>query len=89
MSAEELPLHDMIPLGKQLFVDILEEVPAYSHDKPEGIDMIGDSILCIINDDDFGITVSGDGKYLPKTNAEGGLDKTEIYFIPVSMRSAI
>ncbi len=89
LSAEELQLHDIIPLGKQLFVDILEEVPAYSHDKPEGIDMIGDSILCIINDDDFGITVSGDGKYLPKTNAEGGLDKTEIYFIPVSMRSAI
>ena len=88
-SAEELQRHEIVPVGKQLFVDILEEIPSYSHDKPEGIEMIGDSILCIINDDDFGITASGNGKYLPKTNAEGEFDKTEIYFLPVSSGKSI
>ncbi|MGL5689979.1 MAG: hypothetical protein ACRDD8_04070, partial [Bacteroidales bacterium] len=71
---------------KELFVDLLEAIPGYRHDKPEGITMYNDSTLCVVNDDDFGIDASLNGKFVPKTDAKGKLDRNVVYFIPVSLK---
>lgn len=81
LSLSELQKQGIEAVGKVLFVDILVAIPDYRHDKPEGITMIGDSILCIVNDDDFGINAAGNGKYVPKLDSEGRLDKSVVYFI--------
>lgn len=81
LSLSELHKQGIEAVGKVLFVDILVAIPDYRHDKPEGIAMIGDSILCVVNDDDFGINAAGNGKYVPKLDSEGHLDKSVVYFI--------
>lgn len=71
------------PVKKELARDLLQTIPGYAHDKPEGMTFIGDSILCVVNDDDFGITApSGTkGSIVPKLRADSQLDKNEIHFI--------
>lgn len=71
---------------KELACDLLQAIPGYAHDKPEGMAFIGDSILCVVNDDDFGITApSGTkGSLAPKLCKNGLPDKNEIYFIRLS-----
>lgn len=71
------------PVEKFLFCDILETIPAYPHDKPEGMALIGEDMLCIVNDDDFGITAAAkaDGSVIPKLRKDNQLDRNEIYFI--------
>lgn len=73
---------------KKLFCDILKAIPAYDHDKPEGIAMIGDSILCVVNDDDFGINSpsKADGTIVPKLKTNRQTDRNKIYFIPCQSR---
>lgn len=69
------------PLRKELLVDLLEAIPSYDHDKPEGITLIGDSILAVANDDDFGVSSLPDGTPIPKRKKNGQVDRNEIYFI--------
>ena len=83
LTNEELANQNLIPVQKSLLVDLLVAIPGYRHDKPEGITLIGDSILCVVNDDDFGINATSDGKYEPKVDANGNLDKNVVYFIPI------
>ena len=45
---------DSIHVAKRLLADIIESVPSYWHDKTEGMCLLNDSTLCIVNDDDFG-----------------------------------
>lgn len=84
LSAQELAKQNITPVSKELFVDILTAIPDYRHDKPEGISFIGDSILCVVNDDDFGINATTDATYIPKLDATGRLDKNTVYFIAVT-----
>lgn len=84
LSAEQLKSDNINPVSKTLFVDILEAVPSYRHDKPEGITLIDNSVLCVVNDDDFGINATADGRYAPKLDSKRCLDKNRVYFIPVS-----
>lgn len=86
LSLVELQNEWIKPVCKALFVDILATVPNYRHDKPEGISMIGDSILCVVNDDDFGIGATINGSYAPKQDCNSHLDKNTVYFIPVSIK---
>lgn len=73
-------------VGKELFCDILRMIPFYGHDKPEGISMVGDSILAIVNDDDFGIDVSGEEcTLISKVMGNKKKDHSCIYLIPVGM----
>jgi len=60
-------------------------IPDYPHDKAEGLAVIGDSVIAVANDDDFGITADCDGKgtYVPKLCPNGKLDCNEVYFIPL------
>lgn len=67
------------PLRKELVVDLLKAVPDYDHDKPEGIALIGDSILAVVNDDDFGVSSLPDGSPSPKMLKNGKIDRNEIY----------
>lgn len=68
---------------KSLFCDILQVIPSYNHDKPEGISVIGNSMLAIVNDDDFGIDAS-DKKtvFKSKVNKDNKIDHSCIYLIP-------
>lgn len=83
LTSEALSMQKIVPAKKRLFVDLLVAIPGYRHDKPEGVALIGDSVLCVVNDDDFGIDATSDGKFQPKVDAQGALDKNVVYFIPL------
>ncbi len=92
MSTKALAENNIHPVSKELFCDILAAIPNYPHDKPEGIALINrkkGSVsvveLCIVNDDDFGITSPErpDGSIVPKLSPNGLLDKNKMYFIPI------
>lgn len=85
-TSEELIAAKILPVKKELLTDLLTAIPGYRHDKPEGITMYNDSTLCVVNDDDFGIDASSDGKFVPKTDASGQLEKNTVYFIRVSLK---
>ena len=86
LSAQQLSQQGIIPASKRLLVDLMAAIPSYRHDKPEGISLIGDSILCVVNDDDFGINATADGKYTPKLDVKGELDRNTVYFIAVNLK---
>ncbi|MFR3331875.1 MAG: esterase-like activity of phytase family protein [Odoribacter splanchnicus] len=73
------------PVRKELACDLLQAIPGYAHDKPEGMALISNSILSIINDDDFGITASKNSSatVIPKRQKNHLLDKNKLYFIPL------
>ena len=71
------------PLRKTLAVDLLADVPSYDHDKPEGMALIGDSILAVVNDDDFGVSSLPDGTPVSKLKRNGRRDHNQIYFIRI------
>jgi hypothetical protein len=66
-ATSEADFASLIPVSKSLVLDIINRFPNYSHDKPEGITLIGNDVLAISNDDDFGIVDDGTGSYIPKT----------------------
>jgi hypothetical protein len=80
-SLSELNDKGISPVEKTLFIDILQEIPGYRHDKPEGIAILGDSVLCVVNDDDFGIAPQIPGSYGPKIDPDGQQDASTLYFI--------
>lgn len=73
-------------LEKKLFLDIMEAAPSYDHDKAEGIAIVGDSILVVANDDDFGITIDSKGNIIKKLKSDGKPDSNELWFIPLRLR---
>lgn len=72
-----------VPVKKELACDLLQVLPGYAHDKPEGMTFVGDSLLCVVNDDDFGITASGQTEvsFGPKLRKDKQRDTNEVYFI--------
>ncbi len=71
-----------IRLAKTLEVDLLQALPGYAHDKAEGLALIGDSILVVANDDDFGLMAGDkDMPCKPKLNPGGHPDFNELVFI--------
>ena len=75
-------LETLLEITKVLEVDVLQAVPGYVHDKAEGMALVGDSVIVVVNDDDFGVA-TGDGEmpYKPKLNPSGRLDFNELVFI--------
>lgn len=67
-------------VSKEEAFDIMT-IPNYAHDKPEGIVIINNNMIGIINDDDFGI--GGVGTYTQKTlpNLSNQADRNIIYFV--------
>lgn len=71
------------PVTKTLVFDILTGFkPVYPHDKAEGIALIGNNILAISNDDDFGVVDNGQNGFTAKIlPATGKVDVNRIYFV--------
>jgi hypothetical protein len=83
LGADELAKFKIRAVKKELVLDLLTLTPAYPHDKPEGIIVLGKDLIAISNDDDFGITKGKEKgsiaqKRLP---ASGAADLLHIYFI--------
>jgi len=58
-----LAANGIVPVTKELFVDLLELGWERQHDKPEGLAILNDSTFAVINDNDFGISSpNADGK---------------------------
>ena len=78
---ETVPGHPVL-LQKALEVDVLASVPDYAHDKAEGMALIGDSVIAVANDDDFGLA-AGDSVVpcKPKLAPDGKPDGNEVVFI--------
>ncbi len=82
LDDDELQKENILCVTKSLFLDVMEAVPTYPHDKAEGIALLnGGRTLAVVNDDDFGVNDTPDGKYKIKEDASGNQDKGTIYFI--------
>jgi hypothetical protein len=73
----------VVPVTKTLVLDLLTATsPVYPHDKAEGIALLGNDLLAVSNDDDFGVLDNGANGFAPKTlPATGKVDVNRIYFI--------
>ena len=85
LTVEELTAAGIVAVSKTLVLDILAAVPGYAHDKPEGIALVKENLLAVVNDDDFGIGPDGNGgilqKILPRT---GQVDRNIMFFVNIS-----
>ena len=82
LSWEEIAAAGIIPVSKELIVDLVQAIPnRYPHDKLEGIWLINDTTIGVLNDDDFGVWPKGAEvvqKILPGTQQ---VDADTLYII--------
>jgi len=87
LSDAEISSNNIKPVTKELVADILAVPGGYAHDKAEGLAIINNNMIAIVNDDDFGIVspATPDNtiiqKILPSTMQT---DQNVIYFIPLA-----
>jgi hypothetical protein len=83
LTAAELAAAGVLPVTKTLIVDLLALPRRYPHDKPEGVAVLGERMIVVSNDDDFGITDAGGGVLAPKRVPGSPLlvDRGSLYFI--------
>ncbi len=80
LSDEELAAAGIVPAAKTLVLDLL--AIGYPHNKPEGLAVLGDRTLAILNDDDFRIESDGAGGIVPKIlPATGELDRNTLWLV--------
>lgn len=79
-TTQEIAAAGIKVVTKELAFDIMS-IPHYPHDKPEGIVILNNNLIGIINDDDFGIGGVGayQGKVMPWLN--NTVDKNIMYFV--------
>lgn len=83
-SWQELEQAGIKPAAKSLVVDMVKEYN-YPHEKFEGMWLVDNSHLAVINDDDFGIINQGGkvkAKVLPAT---GKVDENTVYVYPLRL----
>jgi hypothetical protein len=82
-TAAALTTAGVVPVTKTLVLDLLTDIsPVYPHDKAEGLALIGNDLLAISNDDDFGVVDNGqNGFATKKLPATGTVDLNRIYFV--------
>ena len=83
LSDAELKEAGIVPVTKELVVDLLALPGGYPHDKSEGLAVISDTMIAVSNDDDFGIVPDGKGGIAPKRlpGANNMIDVNRVYFI--------
>ena len=83
LSEAELKDAGIVPVTKELVVDLLALPGGYPHDKAEGLAVISDTMIAVSNDDDFGIVPDGKGGIAPKRlpGANNMIDINRVYFI--------
>jgi hypothetical protein len=83
LSEAQLKEAGIVPVTKELVVDLLALPGGYPHDKSEGLAVISDTLIAVSNDDDFGIVPDGKGGIAPKRlpGANNMVDVNRIYFI--------
>ena len=87
LTDAEISSNNIKPVTKELVADILAIPGGYAHDKAEGLAIINNNMIAVVNDDDFGIVspATPDNtiiqKVLPSTMKT---DQNVIYFIPLS-----
>ncbi len=81
-TATAAQANGIVPVQKTLLIDLLESNWNLSHDKPEGITIIDDSTIAIVNDNDYGInSPNADGQ----VTFTGKTTMIYIYHLPSSM----
>jgi len=81
-TTAELAAKGIKPVTKTLMADLLMDIPYYPHDKLEGMAIINDSTIIVINDDDFAVAPNATGGYDQKAlplNKE--IDNNTLYYI--------
>ncbi len=82
LSAAELSAAGIVRASKRLVVDLLDPALGYRHDKAEGLALLGDGLLAVANDDDFGIESGKYGACVPKRDpVTGEVDRNQVCVI--------
>ena len=85
LTSAERSANSITPVTKSLAYDLLTLPGGYPHDKLEGVTLIGNNMLVVSNDDDFGVTDGGAStfiaKLLPGTQQR---DRLTLYFIKLA-----
>lgn len=79
-----LAANNIIPVEKSLVVDMVAEVN-YPHDKMEGLWVINDKYLGVLNDDDFATWSNSSGDLEQKMLDSNTVDGNHLYIIPVDL----
>ncbi len=84
LTKDEIASAGIKVVSKEVVLDIMS-IPNYPHDKPEGVVVIDNMTLAIVNDDDFGI-LTDKGNVIPKNMPllGGKQDENIIYFVKLS-----
>jgi hypothetical protein len=83
----EAGFNTLRPVSKALAIDLITTFPQFPHDKTEGIALIGQDLIAVSNDDDFGVVDDGGGslapKYLPMFSPSKVIDHGVTYFVKI------
>ncbi|UZE97919.1 esterase-like activity of phytase family protein [Alkalimarinus alittae] len=79
-----LAANNIVPVEKSLVVDMVAEVD-YPHDKMEGLWVINDNYLGVLNDDDFATWSTSSGELEQKMLNSNAIDGNHLYIIPVDI----
>jgi len=82
-----LSSNNIVPVEKSLVVDMVAEVN-YAHDKMEGLWVINDKYLGVLNDDDFATWSTADGDLEQKMLDTNTIDGNHLYIVPVDLSVA-
>ena len=78
LTDAELAAAGIVPVTKELVVDLLAMPGGYPHDKSEGLAVISRPLIAVSNDDDFGIVPDGKGGIAAKRLPAGNNRSTSI-----------
>ena len=83
-TAENCVAHGIVPVQKTLYMDLLANGWDPAHKKPEGITVVNDTTIAVINDNDFGVDSPKSDGNLVLTGK-----KTVLYYFTVPRELAL